>query len=113
MEPASPIDRELALAKKAWLNGNQGKARVRARRAVALEGEAWLLRHSLVPWQGDAMAYLRRIQLERSFPLSVRQAAERLTTSVPRRGSSPFTIDPIGDARVIIGHLSGHIQDKA
>jgi hypothetical protein len=51
--------------------------------------------------------------MEHSFPLCVRQAAERLTTSVPRRDTLPFTIDPIGDARVIIAHLAGHTQDKA
>jgi hypothetical protein len=112
MDPASPIDRELAAAEKAWLKGNQGKARVCARRAVVLAGEEWLTRHSRAPWHGDEMAYLRRIQFEDSLPLCARQAAERLTTPVPRRDSSPFTIDPIGDGRVIIAHLTGHTLDK-
>ena len=112
MDPASSIDRELAVAEKAWLNGNQGKARVCARRAVAIGVEAWLARHPRTAWHGDALAYLRGIQLDRSFPLYVRQAAERLTTSVPRRGSLPFTSDPIGDARVILTHLTSDAQDK-
>ena len=106
MDPASPIDRELAVAEKAWLKGNRGKARVCARRAVALAVEDRLSRDSGAPYHGDAMACLRRLQLEHSFPLTVRQAAERLTTPLPHRGSLPFTIDPIGDARVIIGYLT-------
>jgi hypothetical protein len=112
MDQVSPIDRELATAEEAWRDGNQGKARVCGRRAVALADDAWLARHSPASWNGDAMAHLRRIQLELSFPLPVRQAAERLTTSVPRRDSLPFTIDPIGDARVIIAHLMAHSEGE-
>lgn len=54
------------------------------------------------------MAHLRRIQQQAEFPLSVRQAAERLTTSVTRRHDTPFTNDPVRDAGLIIAHLTGH-----
>ena len=39
----------------------------------------------------DALAHLRRIHEDESAPLSVRQAADRLTTAVMRRDSAPFT----------------------
>lgn len=51
------------------------------------------------------MAYLRQIQQDESFPLPIRQAAERLATSVTRQHQAPFTTDPIADARLIITHL--------
>ena len=72
------IDRELAAASLAWEDGNEGKARVCARRAVALAAESWLARLAEPMWRGDAMEHLRRIQLQVCFPLPVRQAAERL-----------------------------------
>lgn len=103
---ASPqIQRELATAEAALQAGNHGKARVCARRAVGLATEAWLEQHDR-PWLGDAMEYLRRIQNDASFPASVREAAERLTTSVPKQHEAPFTADPIGDANLIIAHLT-------
>lgn len=100
------IEQELAAAEAALKIGNDGKARVCARRAVALAAEAWLARHSVQAGRTDAMAHLRRVQRDDSFPSSIRQAAERLTTTVTRRDSAPFTSDPIGDARIIIAYFT-------
>ncbi len=105
MSNTDHIEQELSAGEAAWKMGNDGKARVCARRAVALADEAWLARHSIQGRPMDAMAHLRRIQGDESLPPSVRQAAERLTTSVTRRGSEPFTTDPIADARTMIAHL--------
>jgi len=100
------IQRELATAESALQTGNPGKARVCARRAVGLATEAWLEHHPDRQWRGDAMEYLRQIQDDSSFPASVREAAERLSTPVPKQHEAPFTADPIGDARLIIAHLT-------
>lgn len=112
MSPVTMIDRELAVAEAAWSQGNEGKARVCARRAVALAAEAWLARWAHSPWRGDAMEHLRRIQQQETFPLPVRQAAERLTTAVTKRHDAPFTSDPIADARIIVGHLATAATDR-
>lgn len=106
MDPPDVIEQELDAAEAALKIGNEGKARVCARRAVAIAAEAWLARHSVQAGQTDAMAHLRRIQEDDSFPSSIRQAAERLTTTVTRRDSAPFTSDPIGDARLIIAYFT-------
>ncbi|MGH9783275.1 MAG: hypothetical protein ACRD88_03745 [Terriglobia bacterium] len=103
---SAQIERELAAAEAALKQDNDGKARVYARRAVALATEAWLARFPVRRWAGDAMEHLRQIQQDESFPLPVRQAAERLSTAVPKRQAAPFTTDPIGDARLIIAHFS-------
>lgn len=102
MTPFKLITRELAAAAAAWSAGNAGKARVCARRAVALADEAWLIRQNQPAWPGGALVHLSRIQQDSSFPLAVRQAAERLTTAVTRQQTAPFTLDPLGDAKIII-----------
>jgi hypothetical protein len=109
MQQSDLIERELTAAEAAWKAGNEGKARVCARRAVAVATEAWLAQQPASRWRRDArdaMAHLRQIQKDESFPLPIRQAAERLTTAVTQRDSAPFTTDPISDARLIIAHLS-------
>ncbi len=102
----SLIDQELATAEEAMKNGNDGRARVCARRAVALADEAWLAQHAPQAFRGDALAHLRRIQGDSSLPSDVREAAERLSTAVTRKDSAPFSTDPIGDARIIIAYLT-------
>jgi hypothetical protein len=74
---------------------------------VGLADEVWLAKQSNQPFRGDALAHLRRIQQDLSLPLSIREAAERLSTTVIRKDSAPFTTDPIGDARIIIAYLIG------
>ena len=106
------IDRELAAAEVAWTQGNAGKARVCARRAVALAVEAWLARSARAVRHGDALEHLRRIQQQEAFPSPVQQAAERLTTAVTKRHDAPFTSDPIGDARLIVGYLAAATTDR-
>jgi hypothetical protein len=106
MTPTVLIEQELAAAEAARQDGNDGKARVSARRAVARATEAWLARLPLPRWRGDAMAHLRQIQQDAAFPLPIRQAAERLSTPVTNQQAAPFTTDPIADARLIIAHLS-------
>jgi hypothetical protein len=101
------IEQELAAAEAAQQGRNDGKARVCARRAVALATDAWLARLLRPQWRGDAMAHLRHIQQDESFPLPIRQAAERLSTPVTRQHQAPFTTDPLADAKLIIAHLSG------
>ena len=105
MTHVDQIEKELALGDAAFQEANEGKARVCARRAVALAAEATLKQLPQVFSQGDALHHLRQIQQEESFPLPIRQAAERLTTKVTERDRTPFTSNPIADARLIIGHL--------
>jgi hypothetical protein len=111
MTPATLIEQELAAAQAAQQDGNDGKARVCARRAVALATDVWLARLPMPLWRGDAMAQLRHIQQNASFPLPIRQAAERLSTPVTRQHTAPFTTDPIADAKLIITHLGDTTLD--
>jgi hypothetical protein len=106
------IEKELATAEAALRDANEGKARVCARRAVALAADAWLERFPRPGGRGDAMHHLRQIQQTESFPLPVRQAAERLSTTITQRDRAPFTSDPIADARSIIAYLNSAEPEK-
>jgi hypothetical protein len=57
------------------------------------------------------MAQLRGIQQHAAFPIAVRKAAERLSTVVTKRHELPFTVDPLSDARLIVGHLVAEVRD--
>ena len=111
MTSSSSIDQELRAADEAWKVGNEGKARVCARRAVALAATAWSTRMGHTPWPGDVMERLRRIQQHAAFPVSVREAAERLSTAVTKRRAMPFTVDPLTDAGLIIRYLAAEARD--
>jgi hypothetical protein len=113
MTPAALVEQELAAAQAAQQDHNDGKARVCSRRAVARATEVWGARLSLSQWRGDAMARLQQIQQDASFPLPIRQAAERLSTPVTRQHAIPFTTDPIADARLIIAHLRNTTSENA
>ena len=76
MTPATLIEQELTAAQAAQSGSNDGKARVCARRAVAHAIEVWTARLPVLRWSGDALAHLRHIQQDTSFPLLIRQAAE-------------------------------------
>ena len=112
MTPATLIEQELAAAQAAQQDGNDGKARVCARRAVALATDVWLAQLPMPLLRGDAMAQLRHIQQDASLPLPIRQAAERLSTPVTRQHTAPFTTDPIADARLIIAYLGNTTSDS-
>ena len=100
------IEQELVKASEGLKNGNDGLARVCARRAVAMAAQHWAEERNLRAWQGDAMHQLRQIQGETTFPLSVREAAQRLLTKVTEQAQSPMTTDPITDAHIILHHLN-------
>ena len=106
MNRSEQIEQELARAAKGLQDGNEGLARVCARRAVALASQHWAEQRNLPTWKGDAMHHLRQIQEETTFPVSVRSAAQRLLTTVTEQTQLSMTTDPITDARIILDHLN-------
>lgn len=99
------IEQEFAKAEKGIQEGNEGLARVCARRAVALGVQTLAARSGARGWPGDAMHQLRKIQADETFPLDIREAAQRLVTTVTQRDRAPLSTDPIADARLILTHL--------
>jgi len=103
------IEQELTKAFEGRQCGNDGLARVCARRAVALAAQHWAEQRHLPSWQGDAIHQLRQIQNETGFPLPVREAAQRLLTKVTEQAQLPMTTNPIIDAHIILDHLKAGI----
>jgi hypothetical protein len=100
------IKQELAKAAEGLQNGNEGLARVCARRAVSIGAQQWSAQRHKSAWQGDAMHQLRHIHNEPTFPLPVKNAAQRLLTTVTEQAHLPMTTDPITDARIILDYLN-------
>jgi hypothetical protein len=103
------ITQELAKATEGLHDGNEGLARDCARRAVAIATQQWNEHRHLPDWQGDAMHQLRKIQAQTTFPLPIREAAQRLLTKVTEQAHLPMTTDPITDAFIILDHLNTKI----
>ena len=81
--------------------GNEGRARVCARRAV---GAALALRWSAGP-QANAYQLLTRAAADTGLPPELRQAAQRLTRRVTEAHQLPHDEDPLDDARALLAWL--------
>ena len=99
------IDAELNRAKKALEEGNIGMTRVCARRACGSAISFWLEDNPRQGYGESAMIQLRSIQSDDTVPKEVKDAAERFTTRVTNQSDSPFTDDPIADAKIITNYF--------
>lgn len=101
------IRRELEDANKARIDGNEGRARVCARRAA---GWAVSVKRSLmekIEIESNAYDMLQWLAQQADTADAVRSAATRLTTRVSHDHTLPFPEDPLEDARMIVEALLG------
>ncbi len=114
----SPADRqtieaELRRAIEALGQGNDGKARVCARRASGVALRAWFqARGSGATGPGDAQSLLKLAGGDPGLPQEIRQAAIRLSTAITERDRLPFSDDPVTDARAIVGAIESLPPDR-
>jgi len=104
------IEIELATAQAALQVGNDGKARVCARRAAGQALTWFLSEFPKGDWGKDAMQQLMHLRDDTSFPVEVREAAVRLTTKISQQFDYPFTNDPLADAQVIILYVQSLME---
>lgn len=109
----SAIDQELLCAENARLTGNEGKARVCARRAAGIALRA-LFKSTGDPVNDPSVytALNRLFQLE-TTPDSIKQTASRLLTRVAPDYTLPIQIDLIADARELITWAADQIRGEA
>jgi hypothetical protein len=101
------IQKELADARVAREQGNEGRARVCVRRAAGF-AIAWLGRHRGQSMNdNNSLALLKSAETDQTLPEDVRAASQRLTARVTPDFKYPFQTDPIDDARIIIDHVVG------
>ena len=100
------IEKELKRGRQAKEEGNEGMARVCARRAAGVAIRLWKDKRGRdIKWGTSAMSQLKTMSLDESFPEAVRKAAERLTTQQQHDHAMPFDNDPLEDAGIVIEHL--------
>jgi len=96
------IGRELSAAGSALAGGNEGKARVCARRAAG-KAIGWRLSQSdNKPPTGDAVALLRELSRDAAVPGDVRDAAGRLSSRISGDFSYAPPFSALNDARAIV-----------
>ncbi len=101
------INKELKDANRARIDGNEGRARVCARRE---EGWAVSVTRSLNEEreiESNAYDMLQWLARQADTPSAVRSAATRLTARVSHDHTLPFPEDPLEDARMICEALLG------
>ncbi len=98
------IEREREAMYDARAAGNEGRARVCARRAA---GQALRRRYAAEGVQGNAYDWLVWGAEAPLLPRGVRSAAQRLTARVLPGGRPAFPQDPLADAESIMQHCLG------
>ncbi len=101
---------ELETGARAWQEGNEGKARVCARRAVA-----WLLQAlpmAGLPSYGTHVGeHFRRLIADPGLPEPVRSAAERLRGGARAQLlGEPYSQRPLHDAGIILRHFARQLS---
>lgn len=97
---------ELANAKQALYENNDGRARACARRAVGIViKEYWVQKQDGAVHPQSALDGLKNVSRNEQFPVDIRKAAIRLTTNVKDRLSPDFTLHPVHDAEILINYF--------
>ena len=107
------IQQEILTARESADEGNDGKARVCARRAAGWAIQWFVSRNARPGWRTDAMSQLKHLQGDETFPSDVREAARRLSTRISDRFEYSPSADPIEDAIIIINEITKMLDRDA
>ena len=99
MNHRAEFEAELVLAEAARITGNEGRARVCARRAAGMVVRSYLEEHGRVIRSRSAYDYLRRFSEREGIPQDVQGVIEHFLLKVDTAYQLPNEIDLIADAR--------------
>jgi len=99
------IEDELRAAERARGEGEEGKARVHARRAAGWAAADYFHRVVGASQPNGATECLRWFATRSELPADLREAARRLTVHVTADHVLPHPEDPLVDARLIVDNL--------
>ncbi len=102
ISPRARAQRELEMAYQARLAGNEGKARVCARRAAGIAIGVWLTRIQSASKVVSAIERLRAVADDVRQPDNIRAAAHHLTLRINVDHELPVAADPLEDARQLL-----------
>jgi hypothetical protein len=106
------IWQELEAACQARKAGNEGQARVCARRAAGWALGPYIEANEGRPASINAYDNLRWLQRDSATPAPLRQAAQRLTARIRPDHSLPFEEDMLADALMIARHFTSIDTDN-
>ena len=99
------VRKELANAKAAREAGNEGRARVCARRAAGIAAREWLIRHGVPVRSASAYRALQNLAQFPGLAPDLRQAASHLTMRVTEAFALPEGIDLIAETQWLVEEL--------
>ncbi len=105
MDFQAEIDAELENAKRARARGNEGQARVCARRAAGIAIREYLTRKGIRPRSASAMDLLNRIKDDPHLSPDLKTIADHLTLRVTEEFRLPIQADLIAKAKVFCEEL--------
>lgn len=98
---SSEIQHEFDLANRARANGNEGQARVCARRAAGIAIRDYLTRRGMRPPSRSAHDLLNLIKEETPLPPDLKLIADHLTLRVAEDFKLPIEADLIEESRLL------------
>ena len=93
------IEKEFQLAEQARAKGNEGQARVCARRAAGIAVRDYLTRKGTPPRSASAYDLLNLIKNDSILPPDLKLVADHLTLRVTEEFKLPVDIDLVAEAR--------------
>ena len=105
MDFLSEINSEFEKAEQARARGNEGQARVCARRAAGIAIREYLTRKGIRPPSASAVDLLNLIKGDPLLSPDVKRIAEHLTLRVTEEFKLPINADLIAEARVLCEEL--------
>lgn len=101
MDRQADIQAEFDRAEQARARGNEGQARVCARRAAGIAASAYLARRGAAPRTSSAYDVLRLLADVPGIPTNVKESALRLTLRVDEDFQLPPGVDLLAEARAL------------
>ncbi len=99
------IQEELLLAKQSRKEGNEGRARVCARRAAGAAAQGYLLQAGFGDRAGNVLESLQTMKQVLILPERVEQAIDSLLLKVDQDHNLPLGVDLISEAETVIQYL--------
>jgi hypothetical protein len=105
MDWQTQIDVELEQAERARARGNEGQARVCARRAAGIAAREYLARQGIQPPSASAYDLLNLLKDDPKLSADLRRTAGHLTLRVTEEFNLPVDADLVAEARVFCREL--------
>jgi hypothetical protein len=105
------VQEELNNAEISRQAGNEGRARVCARRAAGLIAEEYFNRHDILVDKASSIARLRRLKELPQIPDETKQVIEHFLLHTTQDHNLPIDVDLIAEARWLSMNLLGETLD--